>query len=149
MQTLLSAIRTQAPILLDYLQGCEVFEDETSLPMSCKFPYLGLLDGGITLESKPGKKDIQVLTVGFVAYQSIIINQPGASLMGHATLGDRGKGLFAIGADLKAAFNDNFLGLNFYWAHMDTQHPALTLLDDNLKVWVQFKRCDFTYRRYI
>ena len=81
MDVLLNTLKTaiKDATALAYLQAVEVIEDETFVPEEPGFPLVGLIDGGTVPRSMPGKKDIETLTVGVVAFQSIALDEPGAS----------------------------------------------------------------------
>lgn len=147
METLLSTLKTTIAAGLIYLRAVEVIEAEEFVPEEPGFPLVGLLDGGLVPISRPNQKDQEQLTVGIVAYQAIALDAPGASIMGSETqLGDQGKGLLKIGAELKTLLNDNFLSLNFYWAHLDRHHPTRPLRGEQY-AFIAYKRWDYSYRR--
>ena len=150
MKQLLTALTSQIALQVPYLRWVGVLESELLPPEEPGFPIVGLLDGGTVNDSRPGQKDIQTLTVIVLPYQSIILDEPGAAMMGSDHLGSEGKGLLEMGDRLRTLLNDNFLNLSFYWAHCDRQEPCRTLQsikkDDT---FVQYQRNTFTYRRYV
>ena|SRR5688572_6300527 len=151
MESLLNAITSDLETNLPYLHWVGVIEHEGLVPEEPGFPLIGLIEGGYTTQSLPGKKDLESLSVGVVAFQSILLTEPGAAIMGStAQLGTAGKGLLAIGTDIKARLNDNLLAQpKIHYAHLDRGQAARPIADPNGQVIAMFKRFDFTYRRYV
>lgn len=149
MKALLDALVTAISADLTYLRWTGVLDSELLPPEEPGFPLVGLKDGGITRESRPNKKDIETLTVLVIPYQSLFLAEPGGAVLGStAQLGTQGTGLLAMGAALKTLLDDNFLGLNFYWAHCDRESPTDTLAGDDGNL-IQLQRYTFSYRRYV
>ena len=151
MEALLTAIVADLETNLTYLEWVGVIEHEGLIPASPQFPMIGVIEGGYAAQSLPGKKDLETLNVGVVAYQQIILTEPGAAIMGStAQLGDAGKGLLAIGADIKARLNDNVLAVaKIHYAHLERAQPSRPIADPNGEVIAMYKRFDFIYRRYV
>jgi hypothetical protein len=149
MKALLDAMVTAIAGELDYLSWVGVLDDELLPPEEPAPPFVGLKDGGIVLQSLPGKKDLEVLTVYVIAYQSVLGAAPGASILGATEqLGDPGKGLLTIHDELKTFLNDNFLSLsNIHWAHRDRLDASRTLANEDGRL-IQLQRATYTYRRY-
>ena len=150
MKDLLTALAAAIPAGLAYLNWCGVIENELLAPEGIAFPFVGLIDDGSLYQSRPGKHDIEALNVGVVAFQAIALDEPGASIVGSAAqLGDSGKGLLAIAAELRDLLNDNFLNqTKIHFAHCDRWRAAQSVTKSG-DPWMTFKRLDFTYRRYV
>lgn len=150
MKDLLTALTAAIPAGLSYLTWCGVIENELLAPEELAFPFVGLIDDGTRFESRPGKHDIEILNVGVVGFQSIALDDPGASIMGSAAqLGDAGKGVIDIAIALRTLLNDNFLDqskINF--AHCERMRPSQSVTRSG-DPWMTFKRLDFSYRRYV
>lgn len=150
MKALLDALVTAISANLAYLRWTGVLADELLPPEGPQAPFVGLKDGGIVPQSLPGKKDLEVLTVYVIPYQSLFDSEPGASVMGRISqLGTQGTGLLDIHAALKTLLNDNFLGLNFHSAHRDRLDASLTLAGSEDGRLIQLQRATYSYRRYI
>ena len=150
MKDLLDALVAAIPAGLAYLNWCGVIENELLAPEGVAFPFAGLIDDGSVYQSRPGKHDIEVLSVGVVAFQAIALDEPGASIVGSAAqLGDSGKGLLAIAAELRTLLNDNFLTLEkLHFAHCERWRASQSVTKSG-DPWMTFKRLDFGYRRYV
>lgn len=153
MDTLLDALRTTIKNAgtLSYLRATEILEDRTLVPEEPGFPIVGLLDGGTAPRSMPGKKEIEELNVDVVPYQSIMLDQPGAGVMGsQAQLGAQGKGVLLIAKDLKTLLVDNFLGVaKIHFAYLTRQERSQVLFNENRGLLIVMKPLTFTYRRYV
>ena len=153
MKLLLQVITTAiaAAPALSYLQWVGVLDSEyVPPPEEPGFPLVGLIDGGILPTSLPGRKDLEALSVRVVAYQSLLDAEPGAHLLGIATLPtNQGKGLLDIAQDLKVLLNDNFLSLtNIHYAHRDRVEPSEMVVDPAGR-FILMQKSWFTYRRYV
>lgn len=152
MRAMVTAIQN-APTL-QYLQWVGVLDSELApSPSEPQFPFVGIVDNGITAESMPGKKDREVLTVKVVAYQSILSSEPGSHILGDVSLpSGHGTGLLQIAHDLKVLLNDNFLGLSdIHWAHRDSLSPSEPLFDEPTSqvVLMMMLKSIYTYRRIV
>lgn len=148
MKALLNALKPAIKTGLTYLRAVEVIDSELLPLEEPGFPFVGLLDGGTVEKSMPGKKDLEELTVKVVPYQSILLDEPGAGVMGStAQLGDQGTGVLDMAAALKTLLNDNFLGLNFHFAHLQRREPSQALSKDS--GLIVMKPLIFNYRRYV
>lgn len=149
MKALLNALTTTITDNLSYLRWIGVIDNEQLPPEEPEMPIIGLRDAGLVSTSQPGKKDLEVLTVWVIPYQSIIDFDPGAAVMGRTELGDQGTGLFDISAALKALLNDNFLGLPFHFAWRSRVEQSQTLVNQDTGRLIQYQRNVFVYRRYV
>jgi hypothetical protein len=148
MEELLAALVAKIKTGLPYLFDVQVIDDESLPPDVASYPCVGLMDGGTVHQSMPGKKDKDTLTVRAIAYQEIIDDKPGASIMGNAEqLGDKGKGVLAVAKDLRALLNDEFLGLGFQYAHLDKEDAALGLARSDGRM-IAAKNLSFTYVKF-
>lgn len=148
MKALLKAMELRIKDQLPYLRWVGVLDSHLLPPEGPGFPIVGLKDDGIPRRSQPGKKDIEELNVIVYPYQNLIAKFPGASVMGNDRLQNKqGRGLLDIGKDLIAALDDNFLGLNFHFAHSERIDKSETLTDDGARM-IQFQAYHYLYRRY-
>lgn len=149
MEDLLNALKTEIAANLNYLGGVDILDGEEFVPEEAVFPVVGLLDGGTVHQSMPGKKDLDILSVKIVPYQAVILDTPGASIMGsEAQLGTAGKGVLKIAKDLQALLNDNFLSVaKIHYAHLDREDASENLAKG--QDYITMKRLHFSYRRYV
>ena len=150
MNALVTTIKT-APAL-SYLQWVGILDSELAPPPSePHFPFVGVVDGGLTDDSRPGRVDLEIFSVKVVAYQSLLSPEPGEHLTGNASLpSGQGTGLLQITADLKTLLHDNFLGIaTIHWAHRDRVDPSELLLDEPAARFVMMQKSIFTYRRLV
>ncbi len=148
LEKLVETIRN-APTL-HYLQWVGVLDSELAQPPAePHFPYVGLIDGGISSTSLPNRRNAEVLSVKVVAYQSLLAPDPGAHLLGNPSLpGGYGTGLLQISEDLKNLLQDNFLGQsNIHWAYRDLVSPSELLVDEAASRFVMLQKSLYTYRR--
>lgn len=146
MKALLEAIKTaiEAAPDLTYLTWVGVIENEAFVPEEPGFPLVGLVDGGVNAQSRPGPKDLESMIVGVVAFQSIALDDPGASITGSPHC----KGVLEIGEDLKTLLNDNFLALpKVHFAHLGRHHAVRPL--EAQSGFLVSKRFDYEYRRLV
>lgn len=148
MDAIFAGIKDAVTDTLGYINWVDVIDGELFFPAGPALPIIGLVDGGESYQSMPGKKDIIVSSVGVVAYQHLVLDETGRAIVGaEGQIGPAGKGLIAIGQDLRALLNDNFLSNpKIHFAHMDAARPAVAL--DDGERFVVYKRFDVTYRRY-
>jgi len=153
MDDLLSALKTAiaAASSLSYLRGTEILEDKTLPPEELGFPFVGLLDGGTAPRSMPGQKKVEELTVEVVPYQSILLDSPGAAVVGsEAQLGTQGKGVIKIAKDLETLLVDNFLNQEkIHFAFLSRQDKSQALVNEEKGLLIVMKPLTFTYRRYV
>ena len=155
MKDLLLAIQTalRNASSLAYLHSVEILDDEMLIPEEPAFPFVGLIAGDIGYASIPNKGDSEDYTVIVVVYQSLVLEEMGASIIGTSNLSDEGKGTLAIGNDIKAVLNDNFLSQSpaFYFAHRARVERPRTLWspgdDAQSKLLVTYQRNYYQYRR--
>jgi hypothetical protein len=150
MKNLMLAIQSRMQEQLPYLQWVGILESEQELPATIALPALGLKDGGLVSQSLPGKKDIETITMFFVAYQQVLDAEVGASVIGsEGNLGSAGRGLLDIADDIKAALNDDFLTQqSIHYAHRDSVDPSDMLVSPDGDA-IQKQRTTYTYRRYV
>lgn len=149
MKQLLEALRTAIKASLPYLSDVVVLDDENLPPEEIPFPFVGLRDEGIDEASKPSKHDLETLRVAVIVYQSILLNEPGAAVIGSsASLGAQGKGLLEIGAELRILLNDNYLDIpTISYAHCDRRDGTEARTIDG-ESFISIHRLHFSYKRY-
>lgn len=151
MNALVATIKTAS--VLHYLQWVGVLDHEDVPPEEPLFPFVGIVDNGLTDTSQPNKKDLEVFSVKVVAYQSLPTPEPGGHLLGDTSLPNgQGTGLLQITQDLKTLLHDNKLGIpEIYWAHRDRVDPSQLVLDPETpdsRFVMMMQKSIFTYRRF-
>lgn len=150
MEALLDAIVTAIRAALPYLTWVGVLDDELLPPDGPQPPFVGIKDGGLTARSLPGKKDDETMSIFIIVYQSLVDQEHGASVLGRTDqLGDQGKGLLAIHADLKTLLNDNLLGqatINF--AHRDSMEASRRMTNEAGRL-IQLQRALYIYSQFV
>ena len=154
MKTLLLAIQAalQAAPSLAYLHSVEILDDELLIPEEAAFPFVGLIAGDILYGSIPNRTDLEDYTVIVVPYQSLVLEEMGASIIGTSNLSDEGKGTLEIGDDIRDVLNDNFLAQSpqFHFAHRGRVERPRTLWspgDADNQIYCTYQRSYYTYRR--
>ena len=145
-----SALRT-APSLA-YLHSVEILDDEVLIPEEPAFPMVGLLAGTIEYRSRPNKKEDEDCVVIVVVYQSLVLEEMGASIIGTSNLSTEGKGTLDIGNEIRDVLNDAFYALTppVHFAYRQRVDPPRTLWSpgeaDN-QLYVTFQRNHYLYKR--
>ncbi len=150
MDALLTAIKNDLKTNLLYLKGVNVIDDELLPPEEIGWPQVGIKDG--TLENNPREfqKGTEVLQVRVTSYQSVLLHTPGASIMGDASLGDAGKGVIAIGKDVKTRLHKNKLGLTgYYLARFKSAETSQTIFSSETEHLAQRQTLIFEYARSV
>lgn len=148
MDNLLTAIKTDLAANLAYLQGVNILDDELLPPEEIGFPQVGIKDGDEENSPPAYQKDSEALRVRVTVYQSVLLQTPGASVMGEATLGDQGKGVLAIAKDVKTRLHKNKLGLSgYYIARYRGAEASQTIFSEETARFAQRKTLLFEYVR--
>lgn len=146
MEQLLRDIITRLQSSLPYLHWIGALDDELLPPATVMPPFVGVKDGGLLSPSLPGQKDKETLTVIMIAYQSLNLGETGAAVLGsEAQLGDAGKGLLAIHADIRSMLNDYLFDNRFYFAHREDLQASRVIGNDQRLLSMQ--RALYQYRR--
>lgn len=146
MEQLLRDIITRLQSSLPYLHWIGALDDELLPPATVMPPFIGVKDGGLLSPSLPNQKDKETLTVLVIAYQSLNLGETGAAVLGsEAQLGDAGKGLLAVHADVRATLNDHLFDNRFYFAHREDLQASRVIGNDQRLLSMQ--RAIYQYRR--
>lgn len=146
MEQLIRDIITRLQSSLPYLHWIGALDDELLPPATVMPPFVGIKDGGLISPSLPGQKDKETLTVIVIAYHSINIGDPGAAVLGsEAQLGEAGKGLLAIHADIRSMLNDHLFSNRFYFGHREDLQASRVIGNDQRLLSMQ--RAIYQYRR--
>jgi hypothetical protein len=148
MRALLELIEARVRAALPYLSWVGVLDNELLPPPEPPPPFVGIRDGGLIPQSRPGLKDIETLSVLVIPYQRLLDGEPGASVMGSPTLGDAGTGLLDLSEAIKDALTDYLFDRRVHWAHRDRMDATQTLQTQDGAL-LQMQRNLFTYRRYV
>ena len=150
MEILLNAIVTDLKTNLTYLNGVSVIDDELLPPEEIECPQVGVKDGDEENSPPVYQKDDEVLNVRVTIYQSLLLQTPGASIMGEASLGPKGKGVLQIAKDVKARLHKNKLGLaGYYVARYRRGEASQTIFSEDTKHYWQRKTLLFEYVRSV
>ena len=148
MDVLLNAIKTDLAANLPYLQGVNIIDDELLPPEEIGYPQIGIKDDSEENSAAQFQRDTEVLRVRVTIYQSVLLKEPGASIMGEPSLGDRGKGVLQIAKDVKARLHKNKLGLaGYYGARYRSAEPSQTIFSEETAHLAQRKTLIFEYTR--
>jgi hypothetical protein len=150
MDALLTAIQNDLKNSFAYLRGVVILDDELLPPEEIGYPQVGIIDDSWDNAPREFQKGTEVLRVRVTAYQSVLLQTPGASVMGEASLGDSGKGVIAIVKDIKARLHKNKLGLtDYYLARFKSAEPSQTIFSSDTAHLAQRKTLIFEYARTV
>lgn len=150
MKSLLSAIVSDLETNLTYLKGVNVVDDEDLPPAEIGYPQVVLKDGDVDRDPQAYGKNTEMLTARVTVYQSVVINKPGAAVMGEASLGDAGKGTLDIGDAIKTRLHKNTLSLSGYVrARFRRQEASQTVVNSESGEFSQRQTFIFEYLREI
>ena len=163
MKALLNIIRDRlkADSSLSYLRWVEVLDDEDILPDGFDFPGVALKDRGLNptaqyLHGSLNEIDEELTARVFPCV--ILLRGLGAGVMGDASLGNPGKGVLDIGADLRTSLRfDSHVAASAYKTSLQNagylglkkpiESPSLTLVSPDGDRLVQRQFYDYTYLR--
>lgn len=151
MKDLIAAIIADLETNLGYLKQVKAINTLLNPPIEIGLPCVGVKDGDQSFESRPGRRDIETLSVSIAIYQQLFIDESGAAVMGSAKeQGDAFKGLIEIAAEIRARLNDNFFTTVApvpHYAHVDAIAGSETLGEDDEPL-MQMKVLTVSYRRF-
>lgn len=150
MDALLAAIQSDLKTNLPYLRGVSIIDDELLPPEEIGWPQVGIKDGVWTRDPVPYGKNTESLEARVTVYQSVLLQTPGASIMGEASLGDAGKGAIAIMKEVIARLDRKKLGLpDYFRAHFKSAEASQTIISEGTASLAQKKTLIFEYVRAV
>ncbi len=144
MRDVLLAMVQELSQRIDKVREVGIVASEDLPPASWQLPYVGLKDGGKRYNSQPGQMDREIGRVEVWIYQTLILNDSGAAVVG----GGSTPGLLEIAQDIRAVLNDNDLGLALPYTHVDEIRASIAGIQDNAR-WVQRLSLAVNYERVV